>query len=90
MKVSANQWAYVALSINATAKTFSAYIIDPVLGLQKTENKAIANTDVSKLGGLGTKTWGVNDDATHNYVANNPGSLKGVMEFNDRRYGHAP
>ncbi len=83
MKVSANQWAYVALSINATAKTFSAYIIDPVLGLQKTENKAIANTDVSKLGGLGTKTWGVNDDATHNYVANNPGSLKGVMEFND-------
>ncbi|WP_441635797.1 alkaline phosphatase family protein [Cupriavidus sp. 2MCAB6] len=83
MKFSANQWAYVALSINATAKTFSAYIIDPVLGLQKTENKAIANTDVTKLNGLATKVWGINDDATHAYVPNNSGALKGVMEFND-------
>lgn len=83
MKVSANQWAYVALSVNATAKTFSAYIIDPALGLQKTENKAIANTDVTKLNGLATKVWGINDDATHAYVPNNAGALKGVMEFND-------
>ena len=83
MKFSANQWAYVALSVNATAKTFSAYIIDPVLGLQKTENKAIANTDVTKLNGLATKVWGINDDATHAYVPNNAGALKGVMEFND-------
>ncbi|BDB27079.1 alkaline phosphatase family protein [Cupriavidus sp. P-10] len=82
MKVSANQWAYLALSVDAAAKRFSAYVIDPVLGLQKTENKAIANTDVTKLAGLGTG-WGVNDDATHNYVGNNPGALKGVMGFND-------
>ncbi|MBF6987037.1 LamG-like jellyroll fold domain-containing protein [Cupriavidus sp. IK-TO18] len=82
MKVSANQWAYLALSVDATARRFSAYVIDPVLGLQKTENKAIANTDVTKLAGLGTG-WGVNDDATHNYVGNNPGALKGVMGFND-------
>ncbi|MGT2490489.1 hypothetical protein ACU4GD_07985 [Cupriavidus basilensis] len=32
MTFSANQWTYLALSINATAKTFSAYVIDPVLG----------------------------------------------------------
>lgn len=83
MKFSANQWAYVALSVNATAKTFSAYIIDPVLGLQKTENKAIVNTDVTKLNGLATRIWGINDDATHAYVPNNAGALKGVMEFND-------
>ncbi|MGT2456002.1 hypothetical protein ACU4GI_23465 [Cupriavidus basilensis] len=83
MTFSANQWTYLALSINATAKTFSAYVIDPVLGLQKTENKAIANTDVTKLNGLATKAWGLNDDATHAYVPNNGGALKGVMEFND-------
>ncbi|WP_428979476.1 LamG-like jellyroll fold domain-containing protein [Cupriavidus oxalaticus] len=82
MKVSANQWAYLALSVDAVARRFSAYVIDPVLGLQKTENKAIANTDVTRLAGLGTG-WGVNDDATHNYVGNNPGALKGVMGFND-------
>jgi len=83
MKVSANQWAYLAMSVDAAAKKFSAYIVDPILGLQKVENKAIASTDVTKLNGLGTKIWGMNDDATHNYVANNPGALKGVMEFND-------
>ena len=83
MKVSANQWAYLALSVDAVAKKFSAYVIDPVLGLQKVENKAIASTDVTKLNGLGTKAWGLNDDATHNYVPNNAGSLKGVMAFND-------
>ncbi|MDQ0138701.1 LamG-like jellyroll fold domain-containing protein [Cupriavidus necator] len=82
MKVSANQWAYLALSVDAAARRFSAYVIDPVLGLQKTENKAIANTDVTKLAGLGAG-WGVNDDATHNYVGNNPGALKGVMGLND-------
>lgn len=82
MKVSANQWAYLALSVDAAARRFSAYVIDPVLGVQKTESKAIANTDVTKLAGLGTG-WGVNDDATHNYVGNNPGALKGVMGFND-------
>lgn len=83
MKVSANQWAYLALSINGAGKTFSAYVVDPILGLQKVENKAIASTDVSKLNGLATKIWGINDDATHNYVPNNPGALKGVMEFNE-------
>ena len=60
-----------------------AYILDPVLGVQKTEDRAIANTDVTKLNGLATKVWGVNDDATHNYVPNNPGALKGVMAYDD-------
>ncbi|MGO4331641.1 hypothetical protein AB4Z48_25795 [Cupriavidus sp. 2TAF22] len=83
MKFSASQWAYLALSVNATAKTFSAYIIDPVMGVQKKENQAIVNTDVTRLGGLNTRQWGINDDATHAYVPNNAGSLKGVMEFND-------
>ncbi|MGO4154454.1 hypothetical protein [Cupriavidus sp. YAF13] len=83
MTFSANQWTYLALSINATAKTFSAYVMDPVLGLQKAENMAIVNTDVTKLNGLATKVWGLNDDATHAYVPNNGGALKGVMEFND-------
>ena len=83
MKFSANQWAYLALSVDTQAKLFSAYILDPVLGVQKTEDRAIANTDVTKLNGLATKVWGVNDDATHNYVPNNPGALKGVMAFDD-------
>ena len=83
MKFSANQWAYLALSVDTQAKLFSAYILDPVLGVQKTEDRAIANTDVTKLHGLATKVWGVNDDATHNYVPNNPGALKGVMAYDD-------
>ena len=83
MKFSANQWAYLALSVDTQAKLFSAYILDPVLGVQKTEDRAIANTDVTKLNGLATKVWGVNDDATHNYVPNNPGALKGVMAYDD-------
>jgi len=83
MKFSANQWAYLALSVDTQTKLFSAYILDPVLGVQKTEDKAIANTDVTKLGGLATKVWGMNDDATHNYVPNNAGSLKGVMAYDD-------
>lgn len=83
LRVSAGQWAYVALAVDAANKRFSAYVIDPVRGVQKVENKAIANTDVTKLNGLATKVWGVNDDATHNYVGNNAGALKGVMAFND-------
>jgi hypothetical protein len=83
LRVSAGQWAYVALAVDAANKRFSAYVIDPVRGVQKVENKAIANTDVTRLNGLATKVWGVNDDATHNYVGNNPGALKGVMAFND-------
>ncbi len=83
MKFSANQWAYLALSVDAQAKRFSAYILDPVLGVQKVEDKAIVNTDVTKLNGLATKVWGVNDDATHAYVPNNAGALKGVMAFDD-------
>ncbi|MGT2490490.1 hypothetical protein ACU4GD_07990 [Cupriavidus basilensis] len=38
---------------------------------------------MTKLNGLATKAWGLNDDATHAYVPNNGGALKGVMEFND-------
>lgn len=83
LRVSAGQWAYVALAVDAANKRFSAYVIDPVRGTQKVENKVIANTDVTKLNGLATKVWGVNDDATHNYVGNNAGALKGVMAFND-------
>jgi hypothetical protein len=83
MAVTANQWAYIALSVDAVAKQFSAYVIDPVRGVQKTENKAIANTDVTKLNGMATMVWGLNDDATHNYVGNNAGALKGTMAFND-------
>lgn len=83
LKFSANQWVYVALSIDARARLFSAYVLDPVLGAQKVENRAIANTDVTKLAGLGTGTWGINDDATHNYYGNNPDALRGVMELND-------
>ncbi|TDM17708.1 hypothetical protein ETI05_11360, partial [Macrococcoides canis] len=44
MKFSANQWAYLAFSVDTQAKRFSAYILDPVLGVQKVEDKAIANT----------------------------------------------
>ena len=82
LKVSANQWAYVALVVDATAKRFSGYIIDPLRGVQKVENKVIANTDVTKLNGLGVG-WALNNDATFNYVANNAGALNGAMDFND-------
>ncbi|WP_323120376.1 LamG-like jellyroll fold domain-containing protein [Burkholderia alba] len=83
MKFSPNQWVYLALSVDTQAKLFSAYILDPVLGVQKTENRAIASTDVTKLAGLGTRVWGINDDATHNYYGNNPDALRGAMELND-------
>lgn len=82
LRVSANQWAYVALVVDAANKRFSGYIIDPLRGMQKVENKAIASTDVTKLNGLGSG-WALNNDGTFNYVANNAGALTGAMDFND-------
>ncbi|WP_432723577.1 hypothetical protein R0381_000963 [Jeongeupia wiesaeckerbachi] len=85
-RFSANQWAYLALSVDAANRKMSAYLFDPVLGEQKTENKAISNTDVSKLKGLGV--FGLNEDGTGQYYKRNCGSTscatpRGKMAFND-------
>lgn len=51
MTFSANLWADLALSVDAQAKRFSAHMLDPVLGAQTVEDKAIADTDVTKVNG---------------------------------------
>ncbi|GHD67540.1 alkaline phosphatase family protein [Jeongeupia chitinilytica] len=85
-RFSANQWVYLALSVDAANRKMSAYLFDPVIGEQKTENKAIANTDISKLKGLGV--LGLNEDGTGQYYKRNCGTPscatpRGRMEFND-------
>lgn len=64
--VTANKWAYVALTIDTTGKTMTGYVFDPVLGEQKYTTSVTAN--VAKLPGLGV--FGLNEDGTGQYYMN--------------------
>ncbi|WP_321815627.1 MULTISPECIES: LamG-like jellyroll fold domain-containing protein [unclassified Paraburkholderia] len=64
--VTANKWAYVALTIDTTGKTMTGYVFDPVLGEQKYSTSVTAN--VAKLPGLGS--FGLNEDGTGQYYMN--------------------
>lgn len=65
MSVSANQWVYAAVVIDTVGKTMTAYTFDPVIGEQKQSTPLTIK--VSALPGLGTKTFGVNEDGTGQY-----------------------
>ncbi|WP_321951103.1 LamG-like jellyroll fold domain-containing protein [Paraburkholderia bannensis] len=64
--VTANKWAYVALSIDTSGKTMTGYVFDPVLGEQK--YTASLTVNVAKLPGLGS--FGLNEDGTGQYYMN--------------------
>lgn len=64
--VTANKWAYVALTIDSTGKTMTGYVFDPVLGEQK--YSASVTVNVAKLPGLGS--FGLNEDGTGQYYMN--------------------
>lgn len=64
--VTANKWAYIALTIDTTGKTMTGYVFDPVLGEQKYSTSVTAN--VAKLPGLGV--FGLNEDGTGQYYMN--------------------
>lgn len=65
MNVTANKWVYTALVIDTVGATMTAYTFDPVIGEQKQSTPLTVN--VSALTGLGTKTFGVNEDGTGQY-----------------------
>ncbi|WP_342706220.1 LamG domain-containing protein [Burkholderia arboris] len=65
MSVTANQWVYAAFVIDTVGKTMTAYTFDPVLGEQKQSTPLTVS--VAALPGLGTKTFGVNEDGTGQY-----------------------
>ncbi|HDR9583172.1 TPA: hypothetical protein QDC22_007930 [Burkholderia stabilis] len=65
MSVTANQWVYAAFVIDTVGKTMTAYTFDPVLGEQKQSTPLTVSA--SALPGLGTKTFGVNEDGTGQY-----------------------
>ncbi|VWD05886.1 hypothetical protein BLA17378_05569 [Burkholderia aenigmatica] len=65
MSVTANQWVYAAFVIDTVGKTMTAYTFDPVLGEQKQSTPLTVSA--AALPGLGTKTFGVNEDGTGQY-----------------------
>jgi hypothetical protein len=65
MNVTANKWVYAAFVIDTVGQTMAAYTFDPVLGEQKQSTPLTVS--VSALPGLGTKTFGVNEDGTGQY-----------------------
>ncbi|MCA8047297.1 hypothetical protein [Burkholderia arboris] len=65
MNVTANQWVYAAFVIDTVGKTMTAYTFDPVLGEQKQSTPLTVSA--AALPGLGTKTFGVNEDGTGQY-----------------------
>jgi hypothetical protein len=65
MNVTANQWVYAAFVIDTVGKTMTAYTFDPVIGEQKQSTPLTVSP--SALPGLGTKTFGVNEDGTGQY-----------------------
>jgi hypothetical protein len=67
LNVSANQWDYIALTIDTVAKTMSAYIFDPVLGEQKSLGTVVTINE-AQLPGL--HAFGLNEDGTGTYYMN--------------------
>ncbi|SFN27569.1 LamG domain-containing protein [Variovorax sp. OV329] len=80
-KLSAGQWAYVAVVIDKASLKMSGYVIDPALGTQA-GSTAITSALVAKLGGLGNGI-GLNEDGTGLYYQRNAASPRGAMDFDD-------
>lgn len=82
-KASAGQWVYIALSIDTQAQTFTSYVFDPILGMQKrsTSYKTALNNHLSGLG----NGFGLGEDGTGKYIytEKSAGSPRGTMDYND-------
>lgn len=77
---SANSWVYVAISFDTVARTVTAYVDDPIYGLQS-NTASLGSVDVTKLKGI-YSTIGLNEDARGTYYSRGNGNL-GTMTFND-------
>ena len=80
-KLSAGQWAYVAMVIDKANLRMSGYVIDPALGTQA-GSTAITSALVARLGGLANGI-GLNEDGTGLYYQRNAASPRGAMDFDD-------
>ena len=67
LAVSANKWAYLALSVDTVARTFNVYEFDPVLGEQKVLDQSLV-LNPAELSGQGV--FGLNEDGTGRFYAN--------------------
>lgn len=79
--LSAGQWAYVALSIDATNLKMNSYLFDPVKGTQ-INSIPFTTAIASKLSGLGLG-FSLNEDGTGVYYKSWPQSPRGAMDFNE-------
>lgn len=80
-KLSAGQWAYVAVVIDKANLKMYGYVLDPALGTQA-GSTAITSALVARLGGL-SNGIGLNEDGTGLYYQRNAASPRGAMDFDD-------
>ncbi|VFR45057.1 probable nucleotide pyrophosphatase homolog [plant metagenome] len=78
-----NQWAYLALVVDRSARTFTSYVFDPVKG-QQIKSLAFSAALGNFVPGLGTG-FSLAEDGTGSYITkeNNAGSPRGQMDFNE-------
>lgn len=81
-RLSAGQWAYVAMVIDKANLKMTGYVLDPALGIQTKTPANLTSALVSKLGGLGNGI-GLNEDGTGQYYQRLSGSPRGAMDFDD-------
>jgi hypothetical protein len=75
-----NAWVYVAITVDTVALTATAYVDDPIYGLQSAP-LSLAGMNVAKIAGI-YSTIGLNEDALGNYYSSGNGAL-GTMTYND-------
>ncbi len=80
-KLSAGQWAYVAVVIDKANLKMTGYVLDPALGTQ-TGSATLTTALVAQLGGL-KNGIGFNEDGTGLYYQRETSSPRGAMDFDD-------
>ncbi len=81
-QVTADQWAYVAISIDKAAKRMNAYVFDTKNG-QQNGTLPLRDSILAALGGSRTNTLGVGDDSTGRYNARWNPSFNVAMAYGD-------
>lgn len=80
-RISAGQWAYVAVVIDKANLRMTPYVFDAARAVQT--GSATLTTDlVARLGGLNNGI-GLNEDGTGQYYKRETSSPRGAMDFND-------
>jgi len=80
-RISAGQWAYVALVIDKANLRMTPYVFDATRATQ-TGSATLTPDLVAKLGGLNNGI-GLNEDGTGQYYKRETSSPRGAMDFND-------